>query len=142
MVRSREARGEDRSVHHACPLRRNREIVAPTLRLAVTVAESPTGIFAAPCSHGDTVTVSLPAPPAGGYQANSTKNPLKLPYVLWVTSSVPTTCAAPPTVASLAQVSLNSTQPTRFYIAACARPKSNQQSTGDSMARLNAALQF
>lgn len=94
------------------------------------------------CSRGDVATVTLPAPPAGGYVAPSTKNDHSMPFVLWVAASAPASCAAPPSTAQLTQTATSSTQPLRFYVAACAQPKPTQQNSGDYTATLSGTLRF
>lgn len=94
------------------------------------------------CSRGDEATVTLPAPPAGGFVANSTKNGHSMPFVLWLAASAPASCAAPPSTAQLTQTATSSTQPLRFYVAACAQPKQTQQNSGDYTATLSGTLRF
>lgn len=94
------------------------------------------------CSRGDAATVTLPSPPAGGFVAPSTKNGHSMPVVLWLAASAPASCSGPPTTARLTQTSTSSTQPIRFYIAACANPKQAQQNSGDYTATLSGTLQY
>jgi spore coat protein U-like protein len=94
------------------------------------------------CTHGQTATVTLPVAPANGFLAPSTKNGHSLPFVMWVTTSAPTLCVDPPSTEQLTQTSPSSTQPLRFYVAACANPKQTEQNSGDYTATLNATLQF
>lgn len=94
------------------------------------------------CSRGDAATVTLPAAPAGGFSAASTKNGHSMPFVLWVAASVPASCAAPPPTAQLTLTATSSTQPLHFYVAACAQPKQTQENSGDYTAALSGTLRY